>query len=364
MATLEEHDGGDDRGGEGSGAAPAAFVRALPKVESHCHLEGTVRPATVAELARANGVELPVDDVHELFAFHDLAQFLDVLHLIMRVSVTADDYRRITYESLEDAVTAGVRYREMFFSPGFRMNEGASIDTIWAGIRQGVADAEHDLDIRCRMIVDIDKPSGPDAALALVEFAGRQERNALIGVGGDSVEQGIDHRAFAPAFRRAAELGLRRTMHAGEDGPPATIRDCLDHLGCERIDHGVTLLDDDELTRQVVAERIPITVCPLSNVLIANVVPDVAHHPIAEQRARGVLATVNPDDPAMTGTSVADDYAAVADAFGWTVAEMEQLSLDAIEASWAPEDERRALTTRFRREFDDLRRQHGLAPRG
>jgi adenosine deaminase len=343
--------------------APAALVRALPKVELHAHLEGTVRPATFAELARKNNIKLPVKDVNKLFAFKNLDEFLYVFHLIMQSLVTSDDYRRITYESLQDAVTAGVRYREMFFSPGFRLNEGQSIDVIWEGIRQGVADAQADLDIRCRMILDVDKPSGPEHAMEMVEFASRQDRNVLIGIGGDSVEQGIDHHAFAPAFQRAAMLGLHRTIHAGEDGPPTTIRVALDELGCQRIDHGVTLLEDPALTEQVVAERIPLTVCPLSNVLIANVVRDVAHHPIREQRARGVLATVNSDDPAMTATSVADDYIAVSEAFGWTVAEMEQISLDGIEACWAPDDERVALTERFEREFNGLRRQYGLPAR-
>ncbi len=343
--------------------APAALVRALPKVELHAHLEGTVRPSTFAELARKNNIALPVTDVNQLFAFRNLDEFLNVFHLIMRSLVTSDDYRRITYESLQDAVAAGVRYREMFFSPGFRLKDGQSIDVIWDGIRQGVADAQADLDIRCRMILDVDKPSGPEHAMAMVDFAARQDRNVLIGIGGDSVEQGIDHHAFAPAFQRAAMLGLRRTIHAGEDGPPTTIRIALDELGVERIDHGVTLLEDSALTEQVVAEHIPLTVCPLSNVLIANVVPDVSHHPIAAQRARGVLATVNSDDPAMTATSVADDYAAVSEAFGWTVAEMEQISLDSIEACWAPDDERLALATRFDREFNDLRRQYGLPAR-
>src|SRR5256885_1793052 len=137
--------------------------------------------------------------------------------------VTADDFRRITYETLEDAVAAKVRYREMFFSPGFVMALGVPVTTVWAGIRAGLAEAHHDLDIRCRMILDVDKPSGPGPAAQLVEFAGAQERDELIGVGGDSTERGVDHRAFAPVFTRAKELRLHRTFHAGEDGPADNI---------------------------------------------------------------------------------------------------------------------------------------------
>jgi adenosine deaminase len=344
--------------------ATTDHVRRLPKVELHCHVEGSARASTIAALARQNGVPLPVADPAELFHFTDLNQFLAVYEVICRSLVGADDFHRITYEALEDGARATVRYREMFFSPGFVLNLGVPIEVVWAGISRGVADAEADFDIRCRMILDVDKPSGPAAAAELVEFAARQDRGRLIGVGGDSVERGVDHRAFAPAFEEARRKGLRRTLHAGEDGPVQNIRIALDDLGCERIDHGFRLLDDAELTRRVVDERVPLTVCPISNVVIANVVPDVAHHPIGPQREIGVLVTVNSDDPGMTGSDIADDYQAVADAFGWDLETMEQLSLDAIDASWAPDDEKAALRSRFALEFDRLRIDNGLGQRG
>jgi adenosine deaminase len=153
---------------------------------------------------------------------------------------------------------------------------------------------------------------------------------------------------------------LRRTIHAGEDGPVDNIAIALHDLGCERIDHGFRLLDSDEVTGEVVDRRIPVTVCPISNVVIANVIPNVAAHPIAQQRARGVLATVNSDDPGMMQSDVADDYAAVHEAFGWDLEAMEQLSLDGIEACFAPDDEKAALRTRFTREHDELRTEYGL----
>ena len=148
-------------------------------------------------------------------------------------------------------------------------------------------------------------------------------------------------------------------MHAGEDGPADNIRVAIEVLGCERIDHGFRLLDDPELTARVVDRRIPLTVCPISNVVIAHVIPDVAHHPIVRQRALGVLVSVNSDDPGMMGTDVADDYQAVQEAFGWDLESMEQLGLDAIDASWAPEDEKSELRARFEREFATLRTEYG-----
>jgi len=332
-------------------------------VELHCHLEGAARPSTIADLARANGVTLPTEDPAELFRFADLDSFLAVYGVICASLVTADDFRRLTYEALEDAVSAKVRYREMFFSPGFVMALGVGVDVVWDGIRAGLADAHHDLDIKCRMILDVDKPSGPAAAADLVEFAGEQDRDLLVGVGGDSTERGVDHRAFAPVFARAAQLGLHRTFHAGEDGPADNIAAAVDDLGCERIDHGFRLLDDPGLTRRVADARIPLTVCPISNVVIANVIVDVADHPFARQREAGVLVTVNSDDPGMMGTTICDDYEAVTDRFAYDADTIEAIALDAIDASWAPPDEQRVLHARFLTEMDALRVQQGLAPR-
>ena len=338
-------------------------LRRLPKVELHCHVEGAARAATIAELAAANGVELPVTDPAELFDFHDLNHFLSVYDVLCRSLRTAEDFHRLTYEALQDGVAAGVRYREMFFSPGFVSRLGVPLSTVWEGITAGLADAHTDLDVRCRMILDVDKPSGPAAAQEMVAFAAAQDRDVLIGVGGDSVEQGIDHRAFAPAFTAARRAGLRRTLHAGEDGPADHIRIAIEDLHCERIDHGFRLLDDPELTKRVVDEQIPLTVCPTSNVVIANVVPDVTSHPLARQRELGVLATVNSDDPGMMRFDVADEYSAVSGAYGWDLDTMEAISLDGITASFAPAGEQRALRERFCREFDALRAEYGLPPR-
>jgi adenosine deaminase len=182
-------------------------------------------------------------------------------------------------------------------------------------------------------------------------------------VGGDSTERGVDHRAFAPVFARAKELGLHRTFHAGEDGPADNIAAAFDDLGCERIDHGFRLLDDPDLTARIADARVPLTVCPISNVVIANVIDDVADHPFARQREAGVLVTVNSDDPGMMGTTICDDYEAVTDRFGYDADTIEDIALDAIGASWAPADEQASLRERFLTEMADLRVRHGLAPR-
>ena len=160
------------------------------------------------------------------------------------------------------------------------------------------------------MILDFDKPSGAGhAPVEMADFAGAQDRDLLIGMGADSVER-VDHRPFAAAYEAAGRHGLKRTMHAGEDGPSDNIAMAVREFGCDRVDHGFRLLDDPELTAEIVDRQIPLTVCPTSNVMIANVVPDVASHPYARQRELGVLATVNSDDPGMMRFDVADEYAA------------------------------------------------------
>jgi adenine deaminase len=344
--------------------AVADHLRRLPKVELHCHLEGSSRASTIRDLAAKNGVEFPVDDPADLYRFSSLNQFLEIYDVICRSLVTAEDFHRITYEALEDAVVAGVRYREMFFSPGFVIRLGVPVKTVWEGIKAGLLDARRGLDVQARMILDFDKPSGPAHALEMAEFAGTEpDRDLLIGMGADSVERDIDHRAFAAAFQEAARHGLRRTMHAGEDGPADNIRIALEDCGCERIDHGFRLLDDPALTDQVVDRRIPVTVCPTSNVMIANVVPDVASHPFARERERGVLVTLNSDDPGMMQFDVADEYVSVANAYGYELEDMEDISLAGIDSCWAPDDERRALRERFLTEFDALRGEYGVAPR-
>ena len=331
----------------------AAVVRDLPKVELHCHLEGAIAPETIADLARANGVALPVVDPRDLYRFADLTEFLDVYSVICASLRTVEDFHRVTYEVLAAAAADRVRYREMFFSPGFFLRHGVGPATIWEGIRAGLADAHTDLDIRARMILDVDKDD-PAGAVELVTFAAAQDRDELIGIGGDSTERGVDHRAFAPAFELAARHGLRRTMHAGEDGPVGNIAVCLDDLGCQRIDHGVRLVDDPALLARVAAERIPLTCCPLSNVLLTRLYPDVPAHPFGALRAAGVLVSLNSDDPGMMGTTISDDYEQTAAAFGYDLTTMAGIALDAVDASWAPPDEKRDLRARLTAEIAEL----------
>ena len=343
--------------------ATAEHLRRLPKCELHCHVEGTARAQTVKELAKANAVPFPVENPDDLYTFHDLNHFLEIFGVVCSSLVSKDDFHRLAYESLEDAAAGGVRYRETFFSPGFHIDRGVELDTVYEGLVAGIDDAAADLDIRARLILDVDKPRGGDHAVEMVRYAATKDRDVLVAVGGDSVERGVDHRQFVPALLEAERAGLRRTFHAGEDGPADNIRICVEEGHCERVDHGFRLLDDPDLTKQVAARRIPVTACPTSNVVIANVVPDVTSHPFSRQREAGVLAMINSDDPAMTRVDLGREYGVVADAYGYDLETMETLSLDSIEATFMDETEKAETRGAFIAEFNSLRSEAGLPPR-
>jgi adenosine deaminase len=333
-------------------AGPDAFDR-IPKVELHCHVEGTVRSSTVLELARQAGRPLPVEDPELLYRYDSLDSFLAIFWLIQELLRGPTDWSRIAYESLVDAAAHGLRYREMFFTPARHLADGQDLGAIVAGLTEGIEAAETATGVRCLLIADIDRAYGPAAGLDLVERlaalrrAGRAER--VIGVGADSTELGVDLRAFAPAFEAAARAGFRRTCHAGEavGCGPANIGIALDVLGVERIDHGVAIVEDPDLMHRMAMERIPLTVCPTSNVVIANRFRSLAEHPLPKMRAAGLLVTVNTDDPAMEDLDLGREYRNVAEAHAWSVDDMAQLAIEGIESTWLDGSDRAVLAREF-----------------
>lgn len=324
-----------------SSALSGGLVAALPKVELHCHIEGTMRPQTIAELAGQNGVELGVDDVAELYRYDDLTGFLKVFWLVQSVLATPEDWERLAYESIVDGASHGLRYRESFFTPARHLAAGADLDEIIAGLDRGLAAAEHDTGVRAALIFDFDRDFGPaaadDHAARLVEArrSGRPGADRVIGVGMDSTELGIDPLSFADAYRRAGEAGLRRTAHQGENSDASAIRDAVDGLGCERIDHGISIFGDPELVKRFVDEQIPLTVCPNANVRInPDVVGEIGDHVYPSMREAGLLATLNTDDPALVGLDLTQEYELCAAAFGYDEATLVEIALDGVRASW------------------------------
>jgi adenosine deaminase len=331
----------------------------LPKVELHCHLEGTIAPTTVAELAKKNGRELPVENVEELYTYDSLNGFLEIFWFVQELLATPEDWELAAYESVVHAVPHGLRYRETFFTPARHLASGQELGAIVEGISRGLQTAEDETGVRCMAICDIDRAyggaAGRELAEQLVELrrAGRADR--VIGMGMDSTELGVDPRDHAEAFEVGRSGGLRITTHAGEDTGPDNIATALEALQVERIDHGLSILQDPELTARVVAERIPLTVCPNSNLLIANKVATLADHPFRRMREAGLLATLNTDDPAMTDLDLGKEYRTVAEALELSIDDMAAVALDGIEATWLDDDEKRTMREAFEAEIEDLR---------
>jgi len=265
----------------------------------------------------------------------------------------------VAYESVVDAVPHGLRYRETFFTPARHLAVGQDLGAIVEGITSGLEAAEAETGVRCMAICDIDRAYGPAAGLELVERlvdlrrAGRVER--VIGIGMDSTELGVDPRDHVAAYALARSAGLHRTAHAGEDAGPDNIAMALEALGAERIDHGLSILHDPALTARVAAERIPLDVCPNSNVLIANKVPSLAEHPFRRMREAGLLVTLNTDDPAMTDLDLGKEYRSVAEALGMSFEDMAAVALDGVEATWLDDGEKSRLRRAFEDEIDGLR---------
>ncbi|MEM9042088.1 MAG: adenosine deaminase [Actinomycetota bacterium] len=325
--------------------APPVF-RDLPKVELHCHIEGTMRPATVEDLAIGNGIEMPTDDVTELYEYDDLTGFLEIFWLVQSTLVAPEDWERLAYESIIDGAAHGLVYRETFFTPARHLVAGQGLGEIVAALDRGLDAAERDTGVRCRLIFDIDRDFDPAVSLGhvtdLVELrrTGAPGAERVIGMGMDSTEIGKDPMSFAESYALAGEAGLRRTAHQGENAPAWTIAAALDGLGCDRIDHGISVFEDPELVRRVVDDQVPLTVCPNANVLInPDVFARLEDHVFPRMREAGILATLNTDDPAMVGLDLTQEYERCAEVFGYSPADMVDIALDGVRGSWLDESD-------------------------
>lgn len=312
-------------------------LSALPKVELHLHLEGTLEPELAFALAERNGVALPYDSPAALraaYEFDDLQSFLDVYYATTAVLLTAEDFRDLTVAYLERAAAQGLVHVEPFFDPQAHLARGVALDTVMEGISAGLSIGEARWGISSGLILCFLRDRPASEALEVLDAAIAGHRDAFIGVGLDSAEVGYPPSLFTEVYTRAAAAGLHRVAHAGEEAPPSYIVEALDLLGAERIDHGVQSATDPQLLARLAAERVPLTVCPLSNLRL-QVVPDLADHPLPALLAAGVVATVNSDDPAYFGGYVGDNFDALRASVGLTDAEAATLARNAIEACFA-----------------------------
>ena len=292
-----------------------ALIAAVPKAELHLHIEGSLEPELMFALARRNRVDIPyasVEDVRAANSFSRLQDFLDIYYAGAAVLREAEDFRDLGAAYFARAAADNVRHAEIFFDPQTHTDRGIPIGTVLEGLLAAMDEARAVHGISSSLILCFLRHLDEDAALATLRSA-EPWRDRLLGVGLDSSELGHPPSKFARVFARAGEMGLKRVAHAGEEGPSAYIHEALDLLHVDRLDHGNRAMEDAELVRRLVASRITLTVCPLSNLKLC-VVKDVADHPIPRMLRAGLSATINSDDPAYFGGYVNDNFRVLADA--------------------------------------------------
>jgi adenine deaminase len=311
------------------------WLRSLPKTELHLHIEGTLEPELMFELARRNKIKLrfdSVEDVRKAYEFSDLQSFLDIYYEGAAVLKTERDFHDLAWAYIERAKADGVRHAEVFFDPQTHTARGVKIEAVIDGLASAFARAERELKLTSRLILCFLRHLSEEDALATLKSAKRR-LSKIAAVGLDSSEKGHPPSKFELAFAKARAEGLLAVAHAGEEGPPAYITEALDLLKVKRIDHGVRCLEDDKVVERLKAERIPLTVCPLSNVKL-RVVDRLELHGLKEMLERGLVVTANSDDPAYFGGYVLDNLEATAKALALSRSELVQLAANSIEASF------------------------------
>jgi adenosine deaminase len=306
----------------------------LPKAELHVHVEGTLEPELMFKLARRNGVSLPfadVDSARRAYSFTDLQSFLDIYYQACAVLLHERDFYELTSAYLTQARAHGVRHAEIFFDPQTHTSRGVSFETVVRGISRATVDAQA-LGVTSSLIMCFLRHLSAQDASATLDQA-LPYRHLIIGVGLDSSEAGNPPVKFRDVYRRADDEGFRVVAHAGEEGPPDYIWQALDVLGVERIDHGVRCVEDATLVRRLATDRMPLTVCPFSNIKL-GVVDSLGRHPLGWMLEHGLCATVNSDDPAYFGGYVGDNLAAVRAALGLDDDAVIQLARNSFEASF------------------------------
>ena len=307
----------------------------LPKAELHIHIEGSLEPELMFRLAQRNAVPLPYPDVESItkaYNFSCLQDFLDLYYQGMSVLQTEQDFHDLTWEYLLRCRQQNVVHCEIFFDPQGHTERGVGFEVFMGGICSALDKAREALGISSKLIMCFLRHLDEASAFATLEAA-EPYLQRITAVGLDSSEKGRPPALFERVFARAAELGLKRVAHAGEEGPPEYVREALDLLAVDRIDHGNRSLEDMELVQRLVGERMPLTVCPLSNLRLA-VVKDMSAHPLPGMLARGLNACINSDDPAYFGGYMNENFNALIDAAGLNREAIFQLAINGFESSF------------------------------
>ena len=315
----------------------------LPKAELHLHIEGTLEPELMFELARRNGLSFPypsVDALRKAYEFADLASFLRLYYRGMSVLRTAQDFYDLASAYLQRARAQRVVHAEIFFDPQAHLSRGISFATVIDGLWSAMATSTERFGVTTKLIMCFLRDLPAESAMEVLEMA-LEYKDRIVAVGLDSVENGNPPSKFAAVFERAQEEGFLTVAHAGEEGPPEYVWQALELLNVSRVDHGVRSMEDQELIRHLSARQIPLTVCPLSNVKL-KVFRSLEAHNLKKMLDAGLRVTVNSDDPAYFGGYVDDNYVAVQEALALSGEQMRRIAENSFEASFLSDDEKRA----------------------
>lgn len=324
------------------------FIDGLPKAELHIHIEGSLEPELMFACALRNGVTLPYASVEALRAAYDfsnLQDFLEIYYQGARVLLEAQDFYDLTFAYLERARADTVLHTEIFFDPQTHTDRGVAFETVIDGIHAALVDGEAKLGISSKLILCFLRHLDEAAAEATLDQA-LDHKHRIAAVGLDSSERGNPPSKFSRVFARARREGFLAVAHAGEEGPPDYVREALDDLRVSRIDHGNRALEDVALTARLAADRMPLTVCPLSNLKL-RLVPHMADHPLPEMIAKGLTVTVNSDDPAYFGGYINDNFRSLNDALTLTRDDFARLARNSFEAAFIEDEHRQALIARL-----------------
>ena len=317
------------------------LIQALPKAELHVHIEGTFEPELMFAIAQRNQIQIPyqsVEEVKQAYNFHNLQSFLDIYYAGANVLVHEQDFYDLAWAYFEKCAEDKVVHTEMFFDPQTHTERGVEFATVIAGLKRACQDAQQKLGISSQLIMCFLRHLSEEKAFETLEQA-LPFKDEIIAVGLDSSEVGHPPAKFERVFAKAREAGFLIVAHAGEEGPPEYVWEALDLLKVNRIDHGVRSEEDKQLMARLIAEKMPLTVCPLSNLKLC-VVNDMKEHNIRRLLQQGVHVTVNSDDPSYFGGYMNDNFIAIQQALDLSNDELKQLAINSFEASFIPDQEK------------------------
>ncbi|MFQ0974848.1 adenosine deaminase [Vibrio campbellii] len=327
-----------------------AFIQGLPKVELHLHIEGSLEPELLFELAQRNNIDIPYESPQELrkaYEFEDLQSFLDIYYQGANALRTEQDFYDLTWAYLERCKAENVIHTEIFFDPQTHTDRGIEFETVINGIHRAMQDGNEQLGITSQIIACFLRHLSEESAIETLQSIIKHQ-DKIIGVGLDSSELGHPPEKFKRAFQQAKDAGLLTVAHAGEEGPAQNIVDSVEMLRVSRVDHGVRCVEDESLMDALIESKMPLTVCPLSNIKLC-VFDEMEQHNIVDLLRKGVAVTINSDDPAYFGGYMTDNFMAVSNAHPMTKSELAQFTINAINASFISE----ALKAKYRAQVAD-----------